>query len=195
MKKISYNSPVILSFAFISLTVLLIGKLTGGYTTLELFCVYRSSLLSPLTYLRFFTHVLGHSSYQHYINNILLMLVIGPAMEEKYGSKPLLIAIAVTAFISGLIQFIFFPGTALLGASGIVFMLIILSSFGGLKKGTIPLTLILVSVFYIGGEIVDSVTANDNVSHMAHIIGGTCGGVFGFIAGRHSGRRSRSKKS
>jgi membrane associated rhomboid family serine protease len=180
MKKISYNSPVILSFAFISLFVLILGYLTGGFTTMELFCVYRSSLTSPLTYIRFFTHVLGHSGYQHYMNNILLMLVIGPAMEEKYGSKPLLYAMLATAFISGLIQFIFFPGTALLGASGIVFMLIVLSSFSGIKRGRIPLTAILVSVFYIGGEIYDAITLDDNVSQLTHIIGGACGGVFGF---------------
>ena len=184
MKRISYNSPVVLSFALISLFALILDHFTGGRSTLLLFCVYRSSLLSPLTYLRFFTHVLGHAGIQHFLNNVTLMLVIGPAMEEKYGSGRLLTAMAVTAFASGLVQFVFFPGTALLGASGIVFLLIVLSSFGGIKKGEIPLTVILVSVFYIGGEIYDAVTTQDSISQMAHIIGGTCGGIFGFLGSK-----------
>ena len=87
----------------------------------------------------------------------------------------------MTALISGLVQFIFFPGTALLGASGIVFMLIILSSISGASEGRIPLTLIFVYIIYIGGEIADGVLQADNISQLTHIIGGTCGGVFGLI--------------
>ena len=41
--KIQYNSPVVLSFAFLSLAALVLGKLTGGWTTVKLFSVYRSS--------------------------------------------------------------------------------------------------------------------------------------------------------
>ena len=143
--------------------------------------VYRASLTDPLTYVRFFGHVLGHAGYAHYIGNMTLLLVIGPPLEERYGSLPLLECIAMTALISGLVQFIFFPGTALLGASGIVFMLIILSSISGASEGRIPLTLIFVYIIYIGGEIADGVLQADNISQLTHIIGGTCGGVFGLI--------------
>lgn len=69
---------------------------------------------------------------------MLLFLVIGPPMEEKYGSKVLLTGILLTALISGLLQCIFFPSTALLGASGIVFMLVMLSSLAGMKEGESP---------------------------------------------------------
>ncbi len=189
LRRIRYNSPVILTFALLSLFALVMNRLTGGVANMRLFSVYRSSLRSPLTYLRFFTHVLGHSGWQHYINNTLLLLVIGPSMEDKYGSGPLLGTMALTAFISGLVQFIFFPGTALLGASGIVFMLIILSSLSGVKSGTIPLTLILVAVFYIGGEIIDGLFLRDNVSQLTHVIGGVCGGAFGLVTA--NGRRRK----
>ena len=66
-------------------------------------------------------------------------------------------AIFLTAFVSGMVHWLFFPGTALLGASGIVFMMIVMSSLAGMKNGCIPITLILVLVLYIGGEIVDGV--------------------------------------
>lgn len=178
--KISYNAPVSLTFALLALIALILHGVTDGWTTSHLFSVYRSSLADPLTWVRFFGHVLGHSGYAHYIGNIVLILVLGPNLEDRFGSWNTLWAILVTALISGLVQFIFFPGTALLGASGIVFMMILLSSFGGVRNGTIPTTLILVAIFYLGGELWDAIFANDNVSQLTHIIGGICGTVLGF---------------
>jgi len=78
-----------------------------------------------------------------------------------------------------MVQWLFFPGTALLGASGIVFMMIVMSSLAGMKNGCIPLTLILVLILYIGGEIIDGVTLRDNISQITHIVGGICGAILG----------------
>lgn len=181
LKKIQYNSPVVLSFAFISLAELVLSELTGGMSTRLLFSVYRSSLLDLLTYPRFFLHVLGHLDFSHYIGNMLLLLVIGPPLEERYGSRDLLMAIAATALVSGLVQFVFFPNTYLLGASGIVFMMIVLSSFAGMDRGRIPITLILVFVLYIGDELVSGLSKLDNVSQLTHIVGGSMGAALGFL--------------
>ena len=183
---IHYNAPVVLTFAFLSLLVLGLDFVTGGTTTTKFFCVYRSSFSDPLTYVRLFTHVLGHADYSHYIGNIMLMLVIGTTLEDKYGSKKLMFCIAVTAVASGLVQVFFFPSTALLGASGIVFMMIVLSSLSGMKNGSIPLTLILVVILYLGGELWDAITVRDSVSQLTHIVGGACGAVLGLLMG---GRR------
>ena len=187
MKKlhIQYNSPVVLSFALLSLAALLLGRLTGGWTTHTLFCVYRAPLTDPFTYIRMVGHVLGHAGYAHYISNMTLLLVIGPPLEEKYGSGRLLGCILFTALVSGLVQFLFFPGSALLGASDIVFMMIVLSSLAGMREGAIPLTLILVVFIYLGGEVVDAVTLQDNVSHLTHILGGLCGAGLGFAMKRN----------
>ena len=191
MKKkhlIQYNAPTTLNFALISFAVLVLGIATRGASTMKFFCVYRSPLTELLTYPRFFTHVLGHSNFAHYSGNITLMLVLGPTLEERYGSRTLLKAIFITAFISGLLQWVLFPGTALLGASGIVFMMILMASLGGMRTGGIPLTLILVFVIYVGGEIYDGLTSTDNISHLTHIIGGICGAILGV------GMRSGGKK-
>ena len=91
--------------------------------------------------------------------------------------------------VSGLVQFIFFPSTALLGASGIVFMMIVLSSLAGMRNGSIPLTLILVGVLYLGGEVVSAVTARDDISQLTHVVGGLCGAAMGFAMSRTSRRR------
>ena len=181
MKKLQYNSPVILTLFFASLAALGLGMLTKGWTTLHLFSVYRSSMADPLFYVRLFGHVLGHSGWQHFINNMLLLLVVGPALEEKYGSGRLLRCILATALISGVLQCLFFPGAALLGASGIVFMLILLASAANMENGRIPLTLILVAVLYLGGQVYDIVFVKDNVANFMHIVGGLCGTGFGFV--------------
>lgn len=184
--KISYNAPVALTFAIVSLLALVANHFTNGWANAMLFSVYRCSLLAdPLGFFRFFGHVLGHSGYAHYIGNMVLILVLGPNLEDRFGSWNVLWAILFTALVSGLVQFIFFPGTALLGASGIVFMMILLSSFGGVRNGTIPTTLILVAVFYLGGELWDAIFVRDNISQLTHIIGGLCGTVLGFaLSGR-----------
>lgn len=177
---IRFNAPVVLSFALISLLVLVLDSATGGASTARLFCVYRAPLTDPLTYVRFFTHVLGHSGYSHYMGNMLLLLLVGPGLEEKYGSRNLLLTIVITAFATGLVQFLLFPHSALLGASGVVFMMIVLSSFTEMKKGGIPLTMLLVVALYLGSEIADGLTKTDNVSHLTHIVGGVSGIFFGF---------------
>lgn len=183
LKKIDYNSPVVLSFAFISFIVLILGFITNGWTTKTFFCVYRTSLTDLFGYVRLFGHVLGHADLSHYINNMMMLLLVGPMLEEKYGSKLLLEMILITAFITGVLNNILFP-TGLLGASGIVFMMIILSSVTSVKEGTIPLTLIVVVILYLGDQIMAGILSKDNISQLTHIIGGVCGGVFGMWMGK-----------
>ena len=189
MKKIviRFNAPVILTFALLSLLALLLGNWTNGAATHQYFSVYRSSLSDPLTYVRFIGHVLGHADYEHYMGNMLLLLLVGPGLEEKYGSGTMVWMILVTALVTGLVHFVFFPGSALLGASGVVFMMIVLSSFTAMRRGEIPVTLILVVIFYLGGEIMDGLFKQDSISQITHIVGGLCGLVFGFTIRRGRG--------
>lgn len=179
--RIDYNAPVTLSFFLLSFGVLLLNFMTLGLSNKLLFMTYRAPLTDPLTWLRFFGHVLGHTGWEHFTGNMMLFLAVGPALEEKYGSRQLLIAILITAFLSGLVYFIFFPGAGILGASGIVFMMILLSSLSGMKDGKIPLTLLLVGAMYFGKEIHDMVFLHDGTANLAHMTGGICGTLAGFI--------------
>lgn len=177
--KIVNNSPVVLWFTLLCTVVLVLHYATAGLTDSMLFSVYRSSLLSPLTYFRFFGHVLGHGSMEHFLGNMTLFVVIGPMLEEKYGSKDLLIIMLITAFVTGLVHYIFFPGIQLLGASGIVFAFILLASFTKYNDGTIPLTFIIVAIIYLGQQVYDGVFVKDNIANLTHIIGGAVGAFFG----------------
>ena len=176
----TYNAPVTLTFAFLSVAVLLMGYFTNGRTTVMFFEVYRSKI-DVFWFIRLFGHVLGHSSVSHYAGNMMMFLLLGPILEEKYGGLNLIEAFAVVAVVSGIFNMIFFPDVALLGASGLVFMMIVLVSASDLRAGEIPITMILVIIIYLGSEILTMITAHDNISQLTHIIGGICGAIFGVL--------------
>ena len=179
--KVSFNSPVVLWFSIICLIALILGTITQGASNRALFSVYRSSLANPLTYIRFIGHVFGHADWNHFIGNIMLLLVVGPMLEEKYGSSNILFVILATALVTGIVNFVFFPHVQLMGASGVVFAFILLSSFTSIREGTIPITFILVALIYIGGEIYEGIFVRDNVANLTHIIGGGVGSWLGYV--------------
>jgi len=184
MKKRSFaidlNSPVILWLTLIALIVLIIDIVTPLNMTM-LFGARRTSFLDPMQYVRLFTSIFVHAGVSHYVGNFMLILAIGPMVEEKYGSNRLLLITIITAFVTGLINVIFFPGAVTVGASGIVFMLILMASFTNIRQGRLPITVLLVAVLYIGNEIMLGLFTVDNVSRISHIVGGLCGAVFGIV--------------
>ena len=187
--QVSFNSPIILGFVILSFIVYIVDNLTGGFSTRLLFSVYRSSFISTFTYLRFFGHVLGHAGLDHFLGNIMLILVIGPMLEEKYGSSNILFVILATALVTGLVHFFVFPSVYLLGASGVVFAFILLSSFAGFRDGKIPFTFILVALLYIGQQVYQGVFVQDNISNLTHILGGIVGAVLGYIMNKEKMNR------
>lgn len=178
--KVTFNSPVIIGFTSICLLALVLDFLTNGKTNNLLFSVYKSSMLDPLTYVRFIGHIFGHADISHFMGNIMLILVVGPLLEEKYGSWNIGCIIFITALVTGVANVLIFPHVQLLGASGVVFALILLSSITGFKSGEIPLTFILVALIYIGEQIYLGLFADDNISNFTHILGGAVGSVTGY---------------
>jgi rhomboid protease GluP len=92
-----------------------------------------------------------------------------------------MIMIAITALVSGFVDVAL--GDRTLGASGIVFMMILLASTANIRSGEIPLTFIAVAIIYLGAEIMKSFE-KDNISQLGHILGGVSGAVFGFLVAK-----------
>ncbi len=182
MKKIrlTYNAPVTLTFVMLCFMATLLNYITQGASNVLLFMTYHSSLTNPLTYLRFFTHVLGHSGWAHFIGNASYLLLLGPMLEEKHGGENILKIILVTALVTGLINYIFFPRVALCGASGVAFAFILLTSFTSFREGEIPISFVLVALIYLGQQVYDGLVYDDNISNMAHIAGGIVGSITGY---------------
>lgn len=193
-KRLTFNAPIILSFVFICFGVTLLGMVTGGSSTQIFFMNYRSSLKNPLTYIRFVTHVFGHEGWSHFVGNMSYILLLGPILEEKYGGKIIAEIILMTSLTTGLINFIFFPSQALCGASGVVFAFILLISFTGFKDGEIPITFILVAIIFVGQQIYEGISVNDNISNLSHILGGIVGTMFEFIINKLSSREMKNKR-
>ena len=160
--KITFNAPVILGFAAICFIATLLNYLTNGKSNQMIFMTYHSSLMSPLTYIHLFTHV------------------------EKHGPMKIIEVIAVTALVTGVINYVFFWNTALCGASGVVFAFILMASFTSFREGEIPITFILVAAIYLGQQVYDGIVLDDNISNMAHVVGGIVGGILGFSLNKRS---------
>jgi membrane associated rhomboid family serine protease len=185
--RLNYNSPVILTYTFICLAIVIIGYITNGKSTEFAFMIYRTSIADPMFYVRLIGHIFGHADISHFTNNFMLILLAGPMLEEKYGSKPIILMMLFTAVFTGILNTALFPDIALCGASGIAFMFILLSSFVNVKNNNgIPVTVILITVFYLGSEIVNGILNKDNISQFCHIIGGICGGGFGYLISKEN---------
>ena len=175
----TYNAPVVLTFALLAFLVHLGNVQTGGTLAPAYFAALPTFEYNSFwSWFRLVSHVLGHRDTLHLTANFSVILLIGPILEEKYGSRQLLIMILVTALVTGVLNTLFF-NTGLMGASGIVFMMILVGSFVNHRPGEIPLTFILVVGLYLAGEVT-AAFRRDDVSQFAHLLGGLCGIVFGF---------------
>ena len=177
--KLKFNSPVVLGFSLLCVAVFFLDKIMLGQL-IPYFALGHVSFSNPVSLITLFTHVIGHASLEHLIGNLTFILLLGPIIEEKFGDRRTLLMMLLTALATGLLNILFFH-TGLMGASGIVFMFILLVSFTNTKSGEIPLTFILIAILFIGKEILQSLQS-DQISQFAHIIGGVTGAFFGFAS-------------
>ena len=112
------------------------------------------------------------------------ILLLGPMLEEKYGAAKILEVMGITALVTGLVNYIFFPAVALCGASGVVFAFILLTSFTSFREGELPVTVILVALIYLGQQLYEGIFLQDNISNLSHITGGIIGAVIGYQLNR-----------
>jgi rhomboid protease GluP len=175
--RIHYNAPVTITFALACGAIFITDRLLGGSLN-ALFTLYRFDPLYLPDYISIAMYPIAHANVDHLLGNLSLVLLLGPILEERYGSRNLLIMMCATSLLTAILHLLIFR-TGLIGASGIVFMLIILISFANVKEKTIPLTFILIVLLFIGKEVIN-MFSTDNISQFAHIIGGACGSVFGF---------------
>ncbi len=186
--KITFNAPVVLGFTFICVAVQVLSTLTFGASTQALFTFHVSSLSHPLEYFKLVSFAFGHVSWDHLIGNMTYILLLGPLLEEKYGSSRLAAIILASALACSLTSILIFR-TGGVGASGVVFTFILLSSVTNIREGEIPLTFVLVAVLYFGQQIYGAIFVRDFVSYHGHIVGGLVGAAVGFLLPEASGKR------
>src|SRR5262249_28327110 len=138
-------------------------------------------LWMPWTWVRLLTWPFVHADTAHLLGNMMLFLLLSPNLEARQGKVEYLFCLAVTAVIVGIGHLAFGrTGTALIGASGWVFMMILLSTFTTGEARTIAIPTLLVAGLYAWQEIKLALTPNQ-VSQFAHLLGGACGLVYGLL--------------
>lgn len=172
LNKIEYNAPVVLTFSLLATAIFFIDELLPIHI-IDTFFVFRGSL-SLTSLIQLLLWPLGHGSMEHLMGNITLLLLIGPMLEEKYSSKIILILMVITTLVIGIFQAILF-NSGILGASGIVFMMIVLTSFTNMKDGKVPLTFIFIAILFLAKEIYNGLFVNNNISEFGHILGAAVG--------------------
>jgi membrane associated rhomboid family serine protease len=181
--QLRYNAPVTFSFALICVLVMLLDQyvfpgFVGAYLSAPGADFNPSQ---PAHYFAILLYVFGHESWTHLWNNFLFLLLLGPILEEKYTPKPLMMMMFSTALVTGIFN-ILMKQPPLVGASSLVFMMIMLVSFARTKAGDIPVSFILIFVLFLLAELTRGAqNTNPAVSNLAHILGGVCGTIFGFL--------------
>lgn len=197
--RITYNAPVTLTFAIVSAVVLIANHFTKGTLIPAIFTAPGGSgsltpfdIKNPLDYVRLLLHIFGHADWNHFLSNMAFILLLGPVIEEKYGSPILVIMMSITSLVTGVLNACFSP-TMLLGSSDIAFMMILLASFTSISKNEIPLSFLLILALYIGRELFGH-PLNQNIATLAHIAGGICGSLFAFLATPKQRTKSKNAK-
>jgi membrane associated rhomboid family serine protease len=134
---------------------------------------------SVSAYLSTVVYIFGHAGPEHLLGNLSFFLVLSPIIEKAYGGKKYVLMIVTAAIFTAIIHILFWEN-GLMGLSGIVFMLIILSTLIHAKSNELPFTFLLVLLLYFSKEVYLSFS-KDNVSHMAHLAGGISGIFWGYF--------------
>jgi len=191
--RIRYNAPFTLTFSLICAAVVAANQFLDPNLIRDWFTVGGQGSFHAdrwESYLKLVSYTMGHSGWDHLLGNLMFLLLLGPVLEEKYQTPTLIVMALITAVITGIVNVLFFS-SALVGASGIAFLMILLVSFANVKAGEIPLTFVAVLALYLGKEVFEAFK-NDSVSQFAHIVGGVCGAVFGFLALRFQDGATRA---
>lgn len=195
---VSYDAPVTLTFAFLSIIIFLLNtfvikqKLTfliaSPTTTNGQLPFVASNFLS---YIRIFLYPFGSQLSSVMVTNLIFILLLGPNMEERYGSVIIGIMTVVSIIFAGVLTACFCKNS-LTGASPIVFMLIFLNSFMSMSKKKIPLSFVFVFVLFILLEVSQK-NPNAAIGIIINIAGGLCGSLFAFLTSPKTRNEKKNK--
>ena len=190
--KVAYDAPVTLSFVIVCTIIFLLNLLLAksgkaeGLQSLLASPTNQGGVLpfipsSPVSYLRLLFYIFGAGgkavSASVMFTNLILIMLLGPAMEERYGSVIIGIMIFVSALFSGVLNACFCE-TSLVGAVPLVSMMIFLNAFMSFSKKKFPLSFGVVMVLFI---VLQSVSGLGAVKIIICIAGGLCGSLFAFL--------------
>ena len=192
--KFIYDTPATLTFAFICIglfaadTLIFKNQLAANYLSSPTTAGGKLAFMAsnPLSYVRLITYAFGATSSSVLICNMIFILLLGPAMEERYGTVVIAIMTIVSILFSGVLNACF-SKTSLTGCTAVIFIMIFLNSFVSLSKKKIPLSFVVVFILFVC-----SITFEGGIKIIINIAGGLCGSLFAFLT---SPKAKAAKKS
>lgn len=122
-------------------------------------------------------HIFGHSGWDHFLGNVIYIAMLGPSVEDKFGTIPLAIITILSALIIGTISVI--SNTPCYGLSSVAYMWVILNTFQSDESEGLPITSIILLFVFVLPEAIAIFTKTDNIAHQNHVLGAICGLGFG----------------
>jgi len=152
--KFIFDSPVVLVFSVVSAVIFisdLILKLNLSEKIFE--CPGAKSVpafdfKSALSYVKLVIYPFGGENSTSFFLNIGFILLLGPVLEERYGSIMLALMIFITSLVGGVLTACV-STFGISGCGGIVFMMIILSVLSVFIKKQLPVSWIFIFALYL----------------------------------------------
>mmetsp|Transcript_8770 Transcript_8770/g.18093 ORF Transcript_8770/g.18093 Transcript_8770/m.18093 type:complete len:211 (+) Transcript_8770:24-656(+) len=184
--QLTFSAPVLLTLCLLSGALLFSAKFSHEAMSLLPLSYYRWDRLTA-NHLRLLSWPLAHTGFPHFFHNYKMILLLGAPVEGHFGSRIMAWLCFLTSVVCALFHWCMTTNKALMGASGILYMLIGLhtvSGAGGVEivgKGVkVPVTFVLVCVMFLAEEVWLVGTRDDQVSHLTHVVGGVVGVVWGY---------------
>lgn len=184
---VSFDAPVTITFAVLSLVLFLMstylikdkagGLLLASATNAGGSMPFAASNVT--SYFRTFLYVFGGKEIASVIFNLIFILLLGPSLEEYYGSVLVAVCYFITAVFAGVLNACF-CSTSLQGSSCIVMMMIFLSALMSVSKHKMPVSSVLVLALCIV-NIVISEKAGGIAGIFINIVAGLCSSLPAFI--------------
>jgi membrane associated rhomboid family serine protease len=153
-------------------------------------------LYLPLDGGRWFQYVTAlfcHGDWDHLSSNLFFTFLFGRLVEEKIGSVGVLLAFLTCGLGANVISAWMIEGGTLVGASGAVFGLFIVSVLIRLKFDWRRLLEVLVLGQFVVAQVMEetrNLGTQDGVSHLTHVGGAVSGAVFVAAMSRLFGAKS-----
>lgn len=200
--KVAYDAPVTLSFVIICAIIFLLNMLlaksgkAGGLEKIFASPTSQAGVLpfipsALVSYVRLFFYIFGAGDPSVMFTNLILIMLLGPAMEERYGSVIIGIMIFVAALFSGVLNACF-SESSLVGSLPLVSMMIFLNAFMSFSKKKFPLSFAAVMVLFVLLQVFSGTGA---VQIIICIAGGLCGSLFAFLTSPKMKAEKKATKS
>jgi len=183
--KISFDSPITLIFVILCVIFGILSKFLPEFQNF-LTCPTSASGENPFNfksvtdYFRLLLYPLGVLDWNILTSNLVFILLLCPKIEEKFGKGILSLLILITVLFAGVVC-VCFSSTVMVGSSGIVCMLLILSFYCSIDKKEIPLSYILLALIYFSTQLISVFTTN-SLEPFCHFAGALIGSLVGILS-------------